>query len=374
MRQWRGIDWQSPTLFIRTVLARDWKFLGVTLLSCAVAAIVATFQYSVYTSFIRTGAIVPRVLGGDFWVTAASVECFDFPNAMSEDYAETLTRYVPDAAFRRVVFGFAPWRSPTGQRGNVAIVGVDGTGLGDSEFLVDRADMARLDLAAPREGLFQQASISDTTLSLASTVDTMPTFLGAPYVIVPFERGRELLAMDPTSTSYLIGSFTGAPRDLAREGARATQAFPDVALVSAQDFQASSSLYWQKKTGAGLAVLIAAVLAGLLMAILLANGLQRFIQRYHQDFVSLLGHGADGRDISVIVGGIGMIIALATMVAAMVVTPVIIALFKPLLPWAQFKLVDALVPLAAILVSLIVAMLVARRSITAFGPELVFRS
>jgi hypothetical protein len=181
----------------------------------------------------------------------------------------------------------------------------------------------------------------------------MPTFLGAPYVIVPFERGRELLAMDPSSTSYLIGSFNGAPRDLAREGARAAQAFPDVALVSARDFQASSSLYWQKKTGAGLAVLIAAVLAGLLMAILLANGLQRFIQRYHQDFVSLLGHGADGRDVSVIVGGIGMIIALSTMVAAMVVTPVIIALFKPLLPWAQFNLVDALVPLAAILVSLI---------------------
>lgn len=364
----------APRLFIRTVLVRDGAFLAVTLFSCAVAAVVATFQYSVYTSFVRASAVVPRVLGGDFWVTAASVECFDFPDPVSEDYAAALARYVPDATFRRVVFGFATWRSPTGRRGNVAVVGVDGTGLPDAGFAADRSDLARLDLSGGDGDTYRQGSIADTTLHLARTVDTMPTFLGAPYIIVPFERGRELLRMDPTSTSFLIGSFVGQPRELARAQQEASSRFPEVTLLAARDFQASSSRYWQNKTGAGMAILLAALLAGLLMAILLANGVLRFIQRYHQDFVSLLGHGADQRDITWIVAGIATLIAAVTMLAALVVTPVMIIAFRGLLPWATFNLFDALVPLAAVALSLVVALFAARRSISAFGPEAVFRS
>ena len=363
----------APRLFIRTILVRDGAFLAVTLLSCAVAAVVATFQYSVYTSFVRASAVVPRVLGGDFWVTAASVECFDFPDPISEDYAGVLAHYVPGATFRRVVFGFATWRSPTGRRGNVAVVGVDGTGLPDTGFAVDRSDLARLDLSGTEPQPFTQASISDTTLHLARTVDTMPTFLGAPYVVVPFERGRELLRMDPSSTSFLIGSLNGQAQDLTAARQAAALRFPEVTLLASGDFQASSSRYWQNKTGAGMAILLAALLAGVLMAILLANGVLRFIQRYHQDFVSLLGHGADQRDITLIVAGIATLIAAVTMMSALVVTPVMILAFRGLLPWASFNLFDALVPLSAVVVSLGVALLAARRSIAAFGPEAVFR-
>lgn len=362
----------APILFVRTVLARDGRFLAVTLLSCAVAALVATFQYSVYTSFVRASGVVPHVLGGDFWVTAATVECFDFPDPLNEDYAAAVARFVPGAQFRRVAFGFATWRSPAGRRGNVAVVGVDGSGLPDNGFAADRTDLARLDLVADSQG-FQQGSISDTTLFLAQTIDTVPTFLGAPYVIVPFERARELLRMDPASSSFLIGDVGGTP-DLAAAQRHAASAYPEVSLMAAGDFEDSSRRYWQRKTGAGLAILLAAVLAGLLMAILLANGVLRFIQRYHQDFVSLLGHGANQRDISVIVAGIATIIAAITMVSALLATPVMIAAFHGLLPWVSFNLFDMIVPMSGVLLSLGVALVASRRAIAAFGPEAVFRS
>lgn len=54
----------APRLFIRMVLARDAGFLAVTLLSCVVAAVVATFQYSVYTLFVRASAVAPPALVG----------------------------------------------------------------------------------------------------------------------------------------------------------------------------------------------------------------------------------------------------------------------------------------------------------------------
>lgn len=361
-------------LFVRAVLVRDGKFLAVTLTSCAVAAIVAMFQFSVYTSFLRASAVVPRMLGGDFWVTSASVECFDFPYQFNQDYAGSLARFVPNADFRRVVFGFAAWRSPQGRRGNVAVVGVDGTGLPDDGFAADLSDLQRLDLTVPTLAQPQFGSISETTLHLARTVDTLPTFLGAPYVIVPFERGRELLGMDPSSTSFLIGDFPGNHPDLFAARRLTARNFPEVSMLSATQFADSSARYWQRKTGAGMAILLAAVLAGLLMAILLSNGVLRFIQRYHHDLISLLGHGANQRDITRIVGSIAVLIAVITMAAALLVTPVMIALFRPLLPWVSFRAGDAVVPLLAVMASLLIALGAARRAIAAYGPDIVFRS
>jgi hypothetical protein len=364
----------APWLFARTVVTRDWRFLSVTIISCAVAAIVASFQYSVFTSFLRAGAVIPRTVAADFWIVGRTVECFDFPDPFSEDYAASLARYMPDARFRRVVFGFAPWRSPSGRRGNVAIVGIDDSGLPETGFAVDRSDLARLDLPDSIDA-YSEASIAGSTLHLAQVVDHLPTFLGAPYVLVPFERGRSMLRMDPSSTSFVIGNFAdGRAVDFRQLRSTSDQLFPDVSLVSADEFESSSSLYWQKKTGAGAAILLAAVLAALLMVILLANGISRFIQRYHQDLLSLLGHGASERDVLRIIIMVAVLIALVTAGAAIIVTPVAILSTNFMLPWVSFRLLDMAVPVAAIAGALLFAILSAQRAVSAYGPETVFRS
>ena len=364
----------APWLFSRIAVTRDWRFLSVTIISCAVAAVVASFQYSVFTSFLRAGAVIPRTVAADFWIVGSTVECFDFPDPFSEDYAAALARFTPDARYRRVVFGFAPWRSPIGRRGNVAIVGIDDSGLPDTGFAVDRSDLSRLDLPA-QAGAYSEASIAGTTLHMAQVVDNLPTFLGAPYVLVPFEQGRRMLRMDPNSTSFVIGNYgSAAPRDFAAMRSKAEKLFPDVSLVSGAEFEQSSSLYWQRKTGAGAAILLAAVLAALLMVILLANGISRFIQRYHHDLLSLLGHGASEREVGSIIMMVAVLIAVVTGVAAVAVTPLAILSTNFMLPWVSFRLSDMLVPLAAIGGALGFAIISARRALSAYGPETVFRS
>jgi hypothetical protein len=365
---------QTPFLFLRILIIRDWRFLAVTIVACGVAAVVASFQFAVFTSFLRAGAVIPRTVDADFWITAHSVECFDFPSPISEDYAATLSRYVPDARFRRVVFGFATWRSPTGRLGNVAIVGIDDAGLPETGFAADQSDLARLDISHKNIGIIE-ASIADTTLYHARTVDNLSTFLGAPYVIVPFDIGRRMLRMDPTSTSFLIGNFTGGPRpDFDTLAQQVSRKFPDVSLVSAEDFETSSSLYWQKKTGAGAAILLAAILAALLMIILLANGISRFIQRYQQDLLSLLGHGGSAREVAAIIFLTAVLVAIVSLAMALAVTPIAIWIAKPLLPWVSFRILDMWLPLLAIIAAAATAILSSRRALLAFGPEAVFRT
>jgi hypothetical protein len=360
-------------LFVRTVLTRDWRFLAVTVTSCTVAATVATFQFSVYSSFRVASAVVPRALAADYWVKASSVESFDFPTPFPEDYGPALARYLPEATMRRVAFGFAPWRSPTGRRRNVAVVGVDGLGISPTGFVANRSDLAQLDIATDTTNLL--ASIGDTTLMLDSTVDVLPTYLGAPYVLVDFETARRLLRTDPASVAFLaIFLDKPATADFAARAARAAERFPDVTITSTADFSQSSIAYWQNKTGAGLAIGLAAILALLLMILLFTNGVLRFIQRYYPDLLSLLGHGADSRDIARIVTGVAMTIAVATLAGTALVTPLLVLVFRPILPWASFSSGDLLAPLLGLALALLAASLAARRAIAGLGPDAVFRS
>lgn len=366
----------SPLLFVRAVLVRDWRFFATTVISCSVAATVATFQYAVFNSFLAASAVLPRIVPADYWVTAASVECFDFPTPFAEDYGGVLARYFPSGEVRRVVFGFIPWNSPSGRRGNVALVGiegwlVDGSPLAPTGFVANRADLRRLDLT----GGSREASIGGETLKLAGTVDTMSTYVGAPYVIADFTTARRLLRMEPNSVAFLVGRFgPDIPPDFAAAARDVRRYNPDIAIATRADFIRSSANYWQNKTGAGLAIGLAAVLAALLMVILLSTGVLRFIQRYFNDLISLLGHGAARGEVAMIVFAVSSAITVASLLGTVVLAPTMTLVFKPLLPWVSFAPRDLAVPLVAAALALVVSLIAARRAILGFAPDAVFRT
>ena len=369
---WRltGDRLSVPAALVGAVVRRDRRFFLTALAYCALAAIVATFQYSVFVSFMRAGAVIPRTLGGDFWITASGVRCFDFPDPIGEDYAGVVARYAPAASYRRVVFGFTTWRSPTGRRGNVALVGVDDLSIPPDGFIADRSDLARLDLDSGH----REASVGDVTLNLSEVSTDLSTFLGVPYVLVPLDTARSILRMDPSSVSYLVGTLAPGETLDDKTLAHAAAQFPEISLVRSTDFQASSSFYWLAKTGAGLAILLAATLAGILMALLLTSGVLRFVQRYHTDLLSLLGHGAFEREIAVTIGTFAVAIALGTFLATAVATPLLVLLFRFLLPWIGFHPVDLLVPFLALCAAFGAVTVAARQSMRSLAPELVFRT
>lgn len=356
--------------FVVRIIRRDAGFLLFTIGVCAIAATVACFQFAVFMSFLRAGAVVPRALGGDVWIVARGVSCFDFPTTFGEDYDAALVRYLPGATFRRVAMGFSPWRSPDGNRSNVAIVGVEGAGIPENAFVADQSDLSRLQLYQNAE-----ASIGDTTLTLSGSVDTLPTFLGAPYVLADFGTTRRLLGMPSVEASYIIVDLPGGvPADFAARRAEAAAAFPEIDMMTAEEFAWSSSRYWQAKTGAGTAILLAALLAALLMVVLLINGIGRFVQRYDQDLLSLIGHGADQRELRSIVILVAGLIAAAGFVVSLVIGPVVALMTKPWLPWVAFRFSDMWLPACAVCAGFGLAVFAANRAITRFAPDAVFRS
>jgi hypothetical protein len=363
---------------IMRVLVHGRGFMMFIVGVCAIAATVACFQTAVFASFLRAGAVAPVAIGGDVWIMARGVQCFDFPTIFSRDYQGVVARYLPDARFRRIAFGFTEWRSPGGMRANVAIIGTDDGVVPPTAFVADRSDLTRLDLSARTTDAMAMpplASIGNISLRPDEPVDNLATFLGAPYVRADFDVARHALGMGTDQTSFLVADLPGGlPEDFSAAQREMARDFPEIEMMSGDEFRQSSSAYWQAKTGAGTAILLAAVLAALLMNVLLVSAIGRFVQRYDQDLLSLLGHGADQRDIAVIIGGVVTLIAIASLAIALLAAPLVAGMLRPVLPWVEFRLTDMAMPVIASGAGLVIALLLARKAVDGYGPQAVFRS
>ena len=353
-------------LFARAVVARDSQYVRFTLIACVISATVATFQFAVFTSFLEAAAVLPRLINADAWIVNHDVQSFDFPYPIAEDLSAYALGPLGDLKAERVVFGFAAWNSPRGRRGNVAVVGLEHTGLGPREIVVDRSDMERLDLE--KDG--DTASIGDLRVTLGGQDRRLATFLGAPYVIVPLETAREILLYPDGMVSFV--ALRGRVSDVALRAARIR--FPELSFYSGDEFQTRSSIYWQSKTGAGMAILLAAVLASVLMAILLSNGISSLIARRKGDLISMMVHGATQEEVFRVIFVAAVLVTTSTLAITLILTPVIDWLSDPILPWVHFKLKDVLCILCVFMISIIATTWRVQRDIKEFPPHAIFRS
>ncbi|OYU13871.1 MAG: hypothetical protein CFE37_13900 [Alphaproteobacteria bacterium PA4] len=359
------------TLLLAAILKRDTLAFAFTLAACAIAGIVAAFQFAVFTSFLAAGSAPVRQIAADLWVTDRGVACFDMPTPTSEDFARQLRAEFPAAAMRRVVVGFTPWIAPDGGRSNVMLVGIEGSGLSPYGFAVDRSEQQRLGLAAAG----QRASIGRTGVHYAGPITGLATFLGAPYAIMPFEAARDILGYGEGRVAYIAVNLGPGPHPgLAERIARLQARNPEIAIRTGAEFAASSSAYWQEKTGAGAAILLAAVLASGLMILLLLNGVGRFVQRRQADFISLVGHGASPAQLARIVGGVAALLVAGSLLLTLAVCPLLDLVSQPWLPWVQFTGFNMAVAFALALLCFAAALVASLVELKRFPPHVVFRS
>lgn len=366
-----GSAGSAAWLVFAAIVRRDIGPLAFSLIACGIAATVATFQFAIYTSFVAASAAAPRYLAADAWISDRGVACFDFPSPLPEGYAGALAALLPGARFDRVVTGFTSYVSPSGQRGNVAVIGTDGSGLATREFRADRSEQARLGLST----MAREASIGGLTVQAVASTDRLATYLGAPYAVMRYESAQSLLGLPAETGSYLAVHFPdGPPADLAARLARIEARFPEITARSGRAFADDSADYWQAKTGAGAAILLAAILASLLMALLLVNGIGRFVQRRQADLVSMVGHGAAPRQLAALLVLIGLLLVGTSLAQALLAVPLLDVATDAWLPWVAFKPVDALFAVLVAMAALLVAVVSAISALARFPADAIFRS
>ncbi|MGL4543711.1 MAG: hypothetical protein ACRCUI_14500, partial [Polymorphobacter sp.] len=307
----------------------------------------------------------------DAWIVERGIECFDFPTPIAEDYRGALLSELPGARIDRVVIGYAGWLSPIGGRGNVALIGIDDAALTPHEFRADRSDLRRLDLRAGQTG----ASIGGVSVELAGVTTALATFLGAPYAVMDYSAAHRILGY-PTDNAAMLAVYfpNGAPADLRDRLARIATRFPELGAMTGAEFEASSSAYWQNKTGAGAAILLAAALASLLMGLLLVNSVGRFVQRRQSDIISMLGHGATLTQVRAVLMAMAGFLVAASLGVALLMVPLMVLIAHPLLPWVHFSFADLVFVIVVSLLCLIASVVASSRELRRFPADAIFRS
>ena len=117
--------------------------------------------------------------------------------------------------------------------------------------VVDRDDLGRLGLAGTGEEI---ADIRGRRVRVVGTVNGFKG-LGSAHVLCSLETARLLLMLSPEQATFLVA---GCKPGTAPEIVRALRGHADMSAFSAADLSLRSRLHWLSKTGAGVALGLAA--------------------------------------------------------------------------------------------------------------------
>ncbi len=337
--------------------------------ACGLASLVAVFQVSVFSSFLRASSVAIDFVGAEAWVMARGVEAFDFPYPISANYGELVLRCFPGFSVKRIRSGFTTWRSPTGTNGNVALIAYDDAPVSARGFIADRSDASRLELSGR-----DIAEIGRITARWEASTDRLPTYLGAPYVVTSFRLGSVALPFRGDDVAFL-GLFSSERKAVLKSQLEcASTIAPDIKTISNSAFKKSSAMYWTLKTGAGAAILLAAALATLLNLTALSHGVNRFISRHRQSLLTLRGHGAPSSFVEIVVWMVASIVAATSAFFALVLLPIAVFLVKPILPWVELSFPDLLILILLSLLGILVGFIISRRQVDNADIGRIFRA
>jgi putative ABC transport system permease protein len=369
----------------RNLIADKTRFV-VTVVGIAFAVFLMIFQGSLLVGFVRAASRLITAANGHIWIAARGVASVDFVAPLPERFRELALGVEGVARADRVVLGFSTWKPPSGRVKTVVIVGADpGTrsefpqprvrshaaGLMHESIVVDASNAADLEVAsAPTEvelgAHMRRGVVREITTGFG-------TFLGSPYVFTAYDDAIRYLAWPSEYTGFVVVTLLrGADGAVVLRALE--QRFPDADVWTAADFARQSAVYWLVKTGAGGALLTAALLGFLVGLVVVSQNMYAITVERIEEFATLQALGAGRRYIAGVVtlqafisGVLGTAVGLALSFPAIDAATALIAwVFTP--PWLLAVVTGIGVGMA------LLASLVAIRPLMAIEPARVFRA
>ena len=266
-------------LLARRNLFHDRIRFAVTLTGIVFALVLIIIQFGLFLGFATTTSNNIDHSQADLWIVFHGVGYFDTSREFSERkfYQVLATPGVQQA--EKYMQGFANWKRPDGRMENIQIIGFrPGSGLGEpwnvvqgnvqdtrNEDAVIVDDVYKEKLGVYRIG--DRVEIGKRRARVVGFTHGIRSFTTSPFVYTTFKNS--LNYTNPVSKegdlSYiLVRAAPGvSPHELK---GRLLERISDVDVYTTSDFSQRTRFYWMFTTGAGLAVLTAALM-GLIVGV-----------------------------------------------------------------------------------------------------------
>lgn len=267
------------SLLARRNLFHDRIRFAVTLTGIVFALVLIIVQFGLFLGFTTTTSNNIDHSGADLWIVFHGVSYFDTGRMFSErKFYEVLSTPGVQQA-EKYMQNFANWKKPEGGIENIQIIGFHpGSGLGEPWNLVagDVQDV-KLEDGVIVDELYKEklgvtkigdrVEIGDHRARVVGFTRGIRSFTTSPFVYTSFKNSLDYTrtrAREDQLVYVLVKAAPGiSPQQLK---ANLTGHLSDVDIYTTTEFSSRTRFYWMFTTGAGLAVLTAALM-GLVVGI-----------------------------------------------------------------------------------------------------------
>jgi len=365
-------------------LFHDRVRLAVTLIGVVFSVVLIAIQVGLFIGFAQTTSAVVDRSGADIWIAGKGTKNVDQAAAFSDRRLYQALGVPGVVSGKRFITHFAMWQRPNGDRQPVLVVGFDPeSGLGGPWDVVagDPADLKSPDTVfidelyreqLGIERLGELIEINGRRARVVGFTRGIRSFTLSPYVFASLKSAQGYADLRDDETKFILLRVASGV-DPATVRADIAARIPEVDVYTREGFGRATQVYWMLTTGAGLALLTAALLGIAVGVVVVAQTLYATTVDHLKEFATLRAIGASGRYIqaviikqaliSAVIGyTIGIAICFAIVRLAVDAGPAI------LLPWplaASVAVVTTIMCIAAGLISI--------RKVVRLDPATVFK-
>ncbi len=287
-------------------LFHDKVRLTVTLTGIVFAVVLIVVELGLFVGFTTTTSSLIDNSGADLWVASKNVTYVEqgFPFSERKLYQIRAIPGVADA--QKYLTHWTGWKRPDGGQESVQIVGFNpDSGLGRPWNLVEGhvEDVKKPDAVIVDE-LYKQKlgvarvgevfEISGRRARVVGFTRGIRAFTTSPYVFTTFKRSLEYAGLGKDQTIFvLVKTAPGA--DLQQVRREILGGVKDVEVFTAPQFSRMTQVYWMFTTGAGVAVLLAALLGLVVGFVVVAQTIYATTMDHIREFGTLKAMGAPNR-------------------------------------------------------------------------------
>jgi putative ABC transport system permease protein len=284
-------------------LVHDKIRFAVTVTGIVFAVVLIVVELGLFIGFTTTTSSLIDRSGADLWISTRNVAFIEQGATFSENKLATVLATPGVAAASKYSTRFADWKRADGGEESVQVVGFDlQTGLGAPWNIVE----GRIDDLRKPDAIFvdevyrdrlgvdrigQVVEVQGRLARVAGFTRDIRAFTTSPYVFARFKNAQDYSLMREDETIYLL---VKAERGVDVEGLRRRLAarLANLDVMTTAEFSRRTRFYWMFTTGAGLAVLLAALLGLVVGIVIVAQTIYATTVDHIREYATLKAMGA----------------------------------------------------------------------------------
>ena len=312
---WKAlVGWQSSMAFRLAWrnITRDYVRLAIAVIGVGFAVLLMVVQSGLLIGFATTSSSLIDRAQADLWIVPRGAKDVDQAGQMLERQKYRILGIQGVDSVDSLVVRFADWKRPDGGTESIIVVGIEAMrpALRPWNFIEGSSDDLNSANAIVIDELYSRklgvsrvgetVEIMNRRARVVGITSRIRTFTQSPYVFTSLKNAKLLTGLADEQTTYLlVRAQQGTNMDRLQSALQA--ALPSSDVWTSRGFSWQTRVYWLVTTGAGAALLIAAILGVIVGLVIVSQTLYSATVERIEEYATIRAMGASNGYLKAII-------------------------------------------------------------------------